>query len=53
MVKVCSDELLEYLVNLFTRVWNSRNVPQDWKDALLTFQCPRRAICYFVIIGGA
>ena len=35
MVKVCSDELLEYLVNLFTHVWNSRSVPQDWKDALL------------------
>ena len=34
MVKVCSNELLEYLVKLFTRVWNSRSVPQGWKDAL-------------------
>ena len=35
MVKVCSNELLEYLVKLFTRVWNTGSVPQDWKDALL------------------
>ena len=35
MVKVCSNELLEYLVKLFTRVWNTGCVPQDWKDALL------------------
>ena len=35
MVKVCSNELLEYLVKLFTHVWNSGSVPQDWRDALL------------------
>ena len=35
MVKVCSNKLLEYLGTLFTHVWNSGSVPQDWKDALL------------------
>ena len=35
MVKVFSNELLEYLVKLFTHVWNSGSVPQDWRDALL------------------
>ena len=35
MVKVCSNELLEYLVKLFTRVWNTGSVPQDWKFVAL------------------
>ena len=35
MVKVCSNELLEYLMKLFSHAWNSRSVSQDWKDALL------------------
>ena len=35
MVKVCSGSLLECLVELFIRVWDSKNIPQDWKDALL------------------
>ena len=35
MVKVCCDELLAYLVQLFSSVWESKVVPQDWRDALL------------------
>ena len=35
MVKICTDELLGYLVQLFGVVWESRVVPQDWRDALL------------------
>ena len=35
MVKVCCDELLGYLVQLFGSVWDSKAVPQDWCDALL------------------
>ena len=35
MVKVCSSDLLECLLKLFTHVWDSRKIPQDWKDALL------------------
>ena len=35
MVKVCCDELLVYLVRLFSSVWESKVVPQDWRDALL------------------
>ena len=34
MVKVCSDELLQYLVQTFGSVWE-KAVPQDWHDALL------------------
>ena len=35
MVKVCSDKLLSYLFDLFTSVWDSGSVPQEWKDASL------------------
>jgi len=35
MVKVYNDELLGYLVQLFSGVWESKAVPQDWWDALL------------------
>ena len=35
MVKVCCDELLVYLVQLFSSVWESKVVPKDWPDALL------------------
>ena len=35
MVKVCSSDLLECLVKLFTCVWDSRSISQDWKDVLL------------------
>ena len=35
MVKVSSGELLEYLFDLFTCVWEDGSVPQDWRDALL------------------
>ena len=35
MVKVCSSDLLECLVKVFVSVWDSRNILQDWKDALL------------------
>ena len=35
MVKVCCDEWLVYLIQLFSSVWESKAVPQDWRDALL------------------
>ena len=35
MVKVCCDELLGYLVQLFGSVWESKAVPQGWCDASL------------------
>ena len=35
MVKVYCDELLIYLMQLFNTVWESKVVPQDWRDALL------------------
>jgi len=35
MVKICNDELLGYLVQLFDVVWESKVVPQDRRDALL------------------
>ena len=35
MAKVCCDELLVYLVQLLSSVWESKVVPQDWGDALL------------------
>ena len=35
MVKICCGNLLECLLKLFTHVWDSRKIPQDWKDALL------------------
>jgi len=35
MVKVCSDELLMYLLDMFTSVWDSENVPQEWRNASL------------------
>ena len=34
MVKICNDELLGYLVQLFGIVWESKVVPQDWRDSL-------------------
>ena len=34
VVKVCSDKLLQYLVQIFGNVWESKIVPQDWGDAL-------------------
>ena len=52
IVKVCSGNLLECLVKLFTCVWDSRNIPQDWKDTLLIL-IPKRGICHSVIIGMA
>ena len=35
MVKACSDESLQYLVQIFGSVWESKVVPQDWHGALL------------------
>jgi len=35
MVKICNDELLGYLVQLFGIVWESKVDPQDWRDSLL------------------
>ena len=35
MVKVCSDELLMHLFNLYSSVWNSGCVPQEWRNASL------------------
>ena len=35
MVKVCSGDFLECLVKFFTHDWDSRSIPQDWRDVLL------------------
>ena len=35
MVKVFSDDLLKYLLDLFTSVWDAGCVPQEWRDASL------------------
>ena len=35
IVKVCSDDLLKYLLDLFTSVWDASCVPQEWRDASL------------------
>ena len=35
MVKACCDELLVYLVQLFSSVWESKVIPQVWHDTLL------------------
>ena len=35
MVKVCSDDLLKYLLDLFTSVWDAGRVPQEWRDTSL------------------
>ena len=35
MVNVCSDDLLKYLLDLFTSVWDAGCVPQEWRDASL------------------
>ena len=35
MIKVCSDDLLKYLLDLFTSVWDASCVPQEWRDASL------------------
>ena len=32
-------------------VWNSRSVPQDWKDALLIPE-PKKEDCHFATIDG-
>ena len=44
MVKVCSGNLLECFVKLFTHVWDmySRGIPQDWKDVLLNLVSKKR-----------
>ena len=47
MVKVCSSDLLECLVKLFTCVWDSKSIPQYWKDTLLIL-VPRMVICHSV-----
>ena len=31
----CSDELLKYLLDLFSSVWDAESVSQEWRDALL------------------
>ena len=36
MLKCCGEDLMEYLLKLFNRVWQEQNVPQEWKDALIT-----------------
>ena len=33
--KVCSDELLMHPFDLFTCVWDSGSVPQEWRNAYL------------------
>jgi len=35
ILKVCNDELLRYLGQVFSGVWESKAVLQDWCDALL------------------
>ena len=35
MVKVCSDDLLKYLLDLLISVWDAGCVPQEWRDASL------------------
>ena len=35
MIKCCGTELLDYLVELFKKVWQEGCVPQEWKDALI------------------
>ena len=35
MLKCCSADLLQQLVELFESVWQERVVPQEWKDALI------------------
>ena len=35
MYNFCSGDLLKCLVKFFTHVWESRSIPQDWKDAVL------------------
>ena len=52
MVKVCSGDFLEYLVKLFIPMstWDSRSIPQDWKDALFIL-VPNKGIRHSVIGG--
>jgi len=35
MVKFCSDESLLYLFDLFTSIWDSGSVPQEWRNGFL------------------
>jgi len=35
MVKVCSNELLTRLFDLFICIWDSGSVPQEWRNASL------------------
>ena len=35
MVKACSDELLVYLLDLFSSIWVRESVPQEWRNASL------------------
>ena len=51
MVKVCSDELLQYLVWIFSGVWESKVVQQDCCDTLLVAVYQRKAIYLCVTIG--
>ena len=43
MVKVCCDELLVYLMQLFSGVWENKVVPQDWRDASSALERELRA----------
>ena len=52
MVKVCSSDLLECLVKLFTCVWDSKSIPQYLKDTLLIL-VSRMVICHSVTNGVA
>ena len=52
LVKMYSDNSLEYLVKLFTHVSDSRIIPQNGKIHYL-FLCQRRGICHSVTIGVA
>ena len=51
MIKYCGTELLDYLVELFRKVWQEGCVPQEWRDALIV-PIPKKGDLFYVTIGG-
>ena len=60
MVKVCYDELLVYLVQLFSSVWESKVVLKDFQNASLVLVPKKgdlslcdngRGICLLYVMG--
>ena len=35
MVKSCTGDMMDYIVDLFRTVWREERVPDEWRDALL------------------